>query len=335
MSRLHAQADNIIPLSPNPCLLACTHASIPFSKMKAQAHTHNISNSSSHTINFLLSLLIISSIDIAVAFAHRPFLHRHTAATTNQARLAMTNLRTDLEVHQTINEKPRNLTKVKAVIFDVDGTLADSWRLGYDATRVILDKHNIDMITEEIYHECTRYATPERLARHAGYLPGDDKFESTGKLLAQEFDDLYVSLVTVETAGFFPNIRSMIDQIPPHVALGALTNAAVRYAHAVLQTNDGPDGSLYKRFTSIRGADNVPAAKPDPAGLYEVCKDLGVSPADCVYIGDSPTDALAAHAAGMPSIGVAWGSHGEESLQKAPFDCICRSVEDLMALLPR
>jgi phosphoglycolate phosphatase-like HAD superfamily hydrolase len=243
--------------------------------------------------------------------------------------------------------------KVKAVIFDVDGTLADSWKLGFDATVVVLGNNNIPSITEEIYHDGTRYATPERLARHAGLTPTHPDFEERGSALGKEFDDLYVGLVSLQTAGFYPGIESLLTSIPSDVALGALTNAAVRYAYAVLEKNcptkqlqeagastgAGTTGTtlpeIYSRFGSIRGADNVPKPKPSPDGLFQVCQDLGLAPEDCVYIGDSPSDGAAAHAAGMPSIGVLWGSHKEESLRAAPFTHICRTVEELQFLLPR
>lgn len=220
----------------------------------------------------------------------------------------------------------------KAIIFDIDGTLADSWKLGYDATAVVLKKNGIPAITEEIYHQCTRYATPERLARHAGLLPSDPQFEERGKTLGEQFDNLYISLVTTETAGFFPGVKRLLDDIPPDTKLGALTNAAVRYAEAVLQVND-ESGMLYKRFGSVRGADNVPKPKPFPDGLFTVCEDMLIAPVDCVYVGDSPSDAGAAKAAGMEAIGVTWGSHSKESLQQAPFDQICHSVDELYELL--
>ena len=60
---------------------------------------------------------------------------------------------------------------------------------------------------------------------------------------------------------------------------------------------------------------------------------MNVHPRHCVYIGDSPSDALAADAAGMPSIGVAWGSHSVESIRSAPFGFICEDVEELRELL--
>jgi phosphoglycolate phosphatase-like HAD superfamily hydrolase len=243
-----------------------------------------------------------------------------------------------------------DLKRVKGIIFDIDGTLADSWRLGYDATLTVLERHGIPNITPDIYHACTRYATPERLARHAGYEPGHPLFEPTGRKLAQEFDDLYVSLVTTETAGLYAGILNFLQRIPEEVAVGALTNAAVRYAHAVLRTNcpssrskpsssvapeAGPaePGEIYGRFRSIRGADDVPAPKPSPEGLWQVCRDLQLKPRDCVYVGDSPTDGVAAEAAGMPSVGVLWGSHSRESLSAAPFTRLVGTVQELEELL--
>ena len=222
---------------------------------------------------------------------------------------------------------------VKAILFDIDGTLADSWKLGFDATQVVLEKNNIAKITEEMYHEGCIYATPERLARHAGLVPSDPEFEKLGNAMGAEFDDHYVALVSVETAGFYKGMDSFLNGLSSTIKLGALTNACVGYAHAVLKANSNEENNFYERFGSIKGADNVPNPKPAPDGLLEVCKELSVKPEDCVYIGDSPTDGKAAQAAGMPAIGVLWGSHGEESLSKAPFSHLCHSVEELQRLL--
>lgn len=225
---------------------------------------------------------------------------------------------------------------VQAVIFDIDGTLADSFRLGYDATRVVLKNNDLNDITEDIYHDCTIYATPERMARHAGVFPGDDNYEQVSTRLAKEFDDLYIGLVSMETAAFYPGVEEMIHCIPEAVKVGALTNAAHQYAHAVLKVNSKEDGKIYARFSSIRGADDVPQPKPNPDGLLVVCKDMGgVDPASCVYIGDSPSDGMAAKNAGMAAIGVLWGSHSEEKVKAAPFDYVCSSIESLRALLPQ
>ena len=232
------------------------------------------------------------------------------------------------------------------------GTLADSWKLGFDATQVVLKNNDIELITEELYHECTKYCTPDRLARHAGFVPENgEEFEKVGEKLAQEFDELYVGLVSLETAGFYDGIQDLIlslsknrDNVKDSVKVAALTNACVAYAHAVLKTNcpvlssddendNGEKVGIYDLFLSIHGADTVPKPKPDPSGLFQCCNEIELDPKECVYIGDSPSDAIAAKSAGMVAIGVLWGSHPEESLKNAPFDYLCKTVGELRSLL--
>jgi phosphoglycolate phosphatase-like HAD superfamily hydrolase len=220
---------------------------------------------------------------------------------------------------------------IKGIVFDIDGTLADSWKLGFDATQVILKRHGIPEISKECYHYHCKYATPERLARHAGLNPSDPTFEKVGRELGSEFDELYVGLVNTETAGFYEGMHDLLNSFPDDIVYGALTNACVAYAHAVLKSNSE---ELYKsRFLSVRGADDVPAPKPAPDGLFQVCKDLSLDPEDCVYVGDSPSDGAAAAAAGMPSIGVLWGSNSRNNLESAPFAHIVTTVDELKAIL--
>lgn len=225
----------------------------------------------------------------------------------------------------------------KAVIFDVDGTLADSGKLGFDATQVVLKNNGIPEITYEIYCDHTRYTTPDRLARHCGLKPEDEDFERIGHKLGQEFDNLYIDLVNLETAAFYPGMLKLVRDIPDQVGVGALTNAANRYAHAVLRANDDKENPwLYEKFGSILGADNVPKPKPNRDGLLQAMSELNLPLTACprvIYIGDSPSDGMAAKAAGMISIGVTWGAHSAEKLEPH-FSHICSTVEELRCLLP-
>ena len=177
-------------------------------------------------------------------------------------------------------ESSAGLQDTKAVIFDIDGTLADSWKLGFDATEVVLKNNDIPAITEQLYHECTKYATPERLARHAGLLPGvNDRFEAEGARLAKEFDELYIGLVDTKTAGFFDGIQEILDAIPSNVKLAALTNACVAYAHSVFDVNSperlaNGKGTLSKRFLSVHGADT-----------YVQCQQQNGCVVFCMFVG--------------------------------------------------
>lgn len=283
----------------------------------------------------------------------QPILRQEmTAKSIEESKEATGNV--DARANSTPIKEPH---EAEGIIFDIDGTLADSWKLGFDATQVVLQNNNIPEITEDLYHECTRYSTPDRLARHAGLLPSDEdndnddtEFWKVGQKLADEFDELYVGLVSLETAGFYEGIQDLIRSIPSKekgVKVAALTNACVAYAHAVLRTNcpgesptassnsSGGQEDIYTKFLSIHGADTVPKPKPQPDGLYQCCDEIGVAPERCVYVGDSPSDAVAAKASGMLAVGVLWGSHPLASLEKAPFDYLCKDVKELKQLLLR
>jgi phosphoglycolate phosphatase-like HAD superfamily hydrolase len=217
------------------------------------------------------------------------------------------------------------------ILWDIDGTLADSYLLGYEITLEVLSRNGKDTITQEQYHQGTKYATPNRLAWHVTGNPEDP----VGIDLGYQFDDLYVDLVSDQTAGFFPGITALLHNVRTSCAsnvsikYGALSNACGAYARAVMQVNNTSD-----EFEACYGADDVPAPKPSAEGLLKLCSSLCVAPSrtHCVYVGDSPTDAQAAAAAGIYSVGVTWGSHAADHV-RAAFDETAESVEQLGSIL--
>ena len=108
---------------------------------------------------------------------------------------------------------------------------------------------------------------------------------------------------------------------------GCLSNACGAYVRAVVTAN-----SLSSTFGVYFGADDVSKAKPAPDGLLYCAQELHVSQARCIYVGDSPSDGLAAKNAGMVGIGVLWGSNKRGKLVGC-FDHIAANVEELQALI--
>lgn len=217
------------------------------------------------------------------------------------------------------------------VLWDVDGTLVESTDLAFVATNEVMKANGFDQITIEQYKVGCKFTTPERFNDHTGSPPGNE----VGMRLGDEFDQMYVTRVSAETAGLFPGI----DRLLRSLALaghpqGVLSNACGAYVRAVVTANelDEAPGQRLGLFKVALGADEVPAAKPSGEGLLLCCDQLGVEPTVSVYIGDSPSDGKAARAAGMKSIGVLWGACAEPALA-GNFDRLVADVPELIIAL--
>jgi len=85
------------------------------------------------------------------------------------------------------------------------------------------------------------------------------------------------------------------------------------------------------RFARVWGAGDVPARKPDPAGLVALLGELGVAAAEAWMVGDSEIDVLTARAAGVRVAGVSWGFH-PDALRAARPDRILDDPAGLVRL---
>lgn len=168
-------------------------------------------------------------------------------------------------------------------------------------------------------------------------------FFSLGPTLAQEFNDLYISLLDTNTAPLYENIKDIFDYLSSkQIKMGLLSNASLDYVVKVRTTHE-----MEHLFPSYHGADSVPKPKPHGDGILHVLKELEIeheayhkntsTPCVCskiVYIGDSPSDGKAAKAANVLSIGVSWGSHPLENIQDH-FDYIVNTPIELLDLLTK
>lgn len=212
----------------------------------------------------------------------------------------------------------------KAVLWDVDGTLVESTRLGFEGTNTVLKKNGYPDISEAQYKEGTKWPTPERMGFHVSGDPAD----AAGPGLARQFDELYVAQVSPQIVPIYAGLPELLGDLrAAGCRFGAVSNACGAYVRAVVKAH-----SWESDFECQLGADEVPAGKPAPDGLLKCCSSMGIAPEDCVYIGDSPTDGMAASAAGMRGIGVSWGANNASKLAEA-FPEVVADVQALRATL--
>jgi pyrophosphatase PpaX len=87
-------------------------------------------------------------------------------------------------------------------------------------------------------------------------------------------------------------------------------------------------------FDVVVGGDETTRHKPQPEPLLLAAERLGVDPADCAYVGDSPFDIRAAKAADMHAVAVSWGGiHPRERLERGEPDAIVDTAEELLNVL--
>lgn len=213
------------------------------------------------------------------------------------------------------------------ILWDLDGTLVNSAPLCIDATNHVLRLHGFDKVVEPPeYHEGCRYITSRRLAFHATGNPDDT---ALGDALGASFDAYYIDLVTTLNVTIIAGIKSILEKYASdeRCVLGVLSNACGKYVRKVCDVHE-----ISHLFAVRYGADDVFKAKPEPEGLFKCALDMSVPAPSCLYVGDAITDALAARAAGMRSVGVSWidpASYATQEFRDA-FDVIVTSTDDLV-----
>jgi phosphoglycolate phosphatase len=192
---------------------------------------------------------------------------------------------------------PRPLP-VDAVLFDLDGTLADTAPdLAAALNRVRRDR-GLDALPLPLLRPYASHGARGLLGAGMGVAPGHETYEA----LRLAFLEHYAAALCVETV-LFAEVAAMLDALEARsLRWGIVTNKAERYTHPLLAAL-----GLDARAGAIVCGDTTPHAKPHPAPLLLAAERLGVAPERCVYVGDAERDVAAGIAAGMPTIVARYG----------------------------
>lgn len=85
-------------------------------------------------------------------------------------------------------------------------------------------------------------------------------------------------------------------------------------------------------FDHIQGQTDLIPIKPDPTGVFEILERFGADKSECLYFGDTNTDMLTAHNAGVTAVGVTWGFRPRAELEEYGADIIIDSAKDIPGL---
>lgn len=212
---------------------------------------------------------------------------------------------------------------VRAVLFDLDGTLADTAPdLGGAVNRMRVKRGLAPLPIEQLRPVASAGARG-MLGVGFAMRPDMDGYEP----LREEFLAEYEAALDRDTV-LFDGVADCLDALDARgLRWGVVTNKATRFTGPVL-------AGLGLTADVVICGDTTPHAKPHPAPLLEACRRLGVTPGEAVYVGDDLRDVQAARAAGMPSIAAGYGYLGESpDLAAWGADAVIDTPLALLALL--
>jgi len=211
---------------------------------------------------------------------------------------------------------------VKAVLFDLDGTLIDSAPdLGAAADKMRTDR-GLPSFPLEKYRPMAGAGARGMLGIAFGIGPEHPEFAE----MREEFFRNYEACMTQRTY-VFEGVKQLIDSLVERdVAWGVVTNKSMRFTGPLTKGL-----ALFSTARTVVAGDTTPHSKPHPAPLLEAARQLQLQPIECVYVGDDLRDMQAGKAAGMGTIAATYGYLGSTDVREWGAD---NHIETPLALLP-
>jgi phosphoglycolate phosphatase len=222
-------------------------------------------------------------------------------------------------------DAPARPLRVSAVLFDLDGTLADSaGDLAQALNRVRADRGLPPVPVEALRAHASSGA---RGLLHAGMriTTADPDYAA----LRDAFLTYYEQCLA-QTTQLFADVEPLLAAIEARgLRWGIVTNKHARFTTAVVAALN-----LAQRAAVVVSGDSTPHAKPHPAPLLHAALAMQVSPAACVYVGDDLRDIEAGEAAGMATIIAGYGYMGQGDPDAWPATGRIDAPLELLAWLP-
>ena len=190
------------------------------------------------------------------------------------------------------------ISNLKAILFDLDGTLLDSapnLGLAADKMRQTRQMPSLD------YSEYRPYAgagARGMIKVALGHTPDHPEFEA----MREEFFKNYESDLISLTHPFVDVPNVLLSLQSNQFKWGIVTNKSQRFTTPLVKQY-----SILANASAVISGDTTPHSKPHPAPLLEAAKRIGISPNECMFVGDDERDVQAGRAAGMLTVAASYG----------------------------
>lgn len=214
----------------------------------------------------------------------------------------------------------------KLLIFDLDGTLADTLSTLTESMNSVLaecsyplvdDAHICRSIGNGMLMLCRRCVPAEYYDDESVYMPFLAKYKEAYARNYLDLDKPYDGLIEV-----IAELKSR------GYAIAALSNKPHRYTVDIVEKLFGKG-----YFADIRGMIEGVPTKPDPTSFLDIASNLGFTAENTIMIGDSEPDINVANNAGAKSIAVSWGYRTPEQLKAAGAETVIDTPSELLEIL--
>jgi phosphoglycolate phosphatase len=208
----------------------------------------------------------------------------------------------------------------KNIIFDFDGTIADSLPFHFDMMiKLIKDTTSIDKNEREIIHEIRTKSYRDLIKTfNISWI----KFPMILGIIREAQEELYKSIDQIKV---FSGIKSMFDSLK-----------IKKHEVYILSSNLEKTITKFVNINNIKGINSINAGSQilgKAIAISEFLKKHQISNENAIYVGDEIRDVEACHKVGIKMIGVSWGLHTSETLKKAGADFIVKKPMEIVKIL--
>lgn len=213
---------------------------------------------------------------------------------------------------------------IQAVLFDLDGTLADTAPdLTYALNRV-RGARGLPPLPLAATRPVASQGARGLIGAGFSIHPGDPGYDA----LRDEFLAVYAENLCRETR-LFAGIPELLDRLEARaLPWGVVTNKAERFTFPLLDLL-----KVRGRSACVIGGDTTGRIKPHPDPLLAASRAIGLAPQSCIYLGDDRRDVEAGHAAGMKTAIAKWGYLNGQDPETWNADHMFEAPRDLLRIL--
>ena len=217
--------------------------------------------------------------------------------------------------------KKTNDLKVKALVFDLDGTLIDSKMDLVNSVNATLREMKREALPEDLVASYVGSGAPVLIRRALGGNPSEEELKRALAFFLMHYEEH-----KLDQTRLYPGVAGTLAELKS-LPMSVLTNKPEKISVRILE---GLGVAQY--FRSIYGGNSFETKKPDPLGARQILGEFNAAAHEAAMVGDSEVDVQTARNAGMPSVIVNFG-FGTHDRAAHPADLYLDRFEELLGLV--